>query len=232
MTRNFLIVLTIILSLYSCKQAPRKEEKTPTVSGKHTALIIPEAKEIAPEQQADTVRLDFGDFLLLMPDIEVYRNDSIQGNDTIVISPELGYDLDSQVVIFRSKANIKSVEAFECFKTALSIPNEGPHLDLYDWKGYESNWTRLMPVQENQFMMSFISEKEASKFPEFTKEELVQEADRLEKGWGDLIKRPSPGGWKDNYWTGVGIRRIKFVLTTHQGKVFEKYLVAYLPMGC
>ncbi len=232
MTRNILILLTIILSFSNCKQASTKEVSSPYIIEKPKALTTPKAKEISPEQTADTVRLEFGDFTLLMPGIEVYRNDSIQGKDTIEISPELGFDLDSQVVILRSKANIKSIEVFECHKTVLSIPDEGPHLDLYDWKGFESNWTRLKPLQKNQFMMSFISEKEASKFPEFTKEELIEEADRVEKGWGDLIKRPSSGTWKDNFWTGVGIRRLKFVLTDYDGKVFEKYLVAYMPMGC
>jgi hypothetical protein len=231
MTRITLIILATTLAFSNCKQAPKGASKHPNIE-QPKGLTALKATDVSGVNTIDTARIDFGNFTVLMPDIEVYRNDSISGKDTIKISPEIGYDLDSQVVILQLKPNIKSVKIFESYKTVLSIMDEGPHLDLYDWKGYESDWMNLKSAGNKSFMMRAISEKDASRFPKFTKEELVELAEKAEQGWGDILRKPSYGSWKNHFWIGVGIRRIKFVVTDMQGKVFEKYLVAYIAMGC
>lgn len=232
MIRYILIILSIIFSLSNCKQVPTKEANSQAILEKPKILTPSKTKETSVESASYIVSLDFDDFTLIMPDIEIYRNDSIPGKDTIEISPELGYGLDSQIVMVELKPNIKSIEVFESYKTVLSIMDEGPHLDLYDWKGYESNWTSLKTIKDKVFMMRLISEKEAARFPDFTKEKLVEVAESVEKGWGNTLTKPSYGTWKDHYWIGVGIRRLKFVLTDSEGKSITKYLVAYIPMGC
>lgn len=221
MIRNILIPLTVIFAFSHCKQASTPEEKSKATIETPKALTVLNTKEAAVEMASDTVRLHFDDFTLLMPNIEIYRNDSIPGKDTIEISPELGYGLDSQIVMVHLKPNIKSVEVLESYKTVLSIMDEGPHLDLYHWKGYESSWTEIKPLKDKVFMMKFISEKEAARFPGFTKEELVEVAENAEKGWSNTLTKPSYCTWKDHYWIGVGIRRLKFVLTDSEGRSFE-----------
>jgi hypothetical protein len=50
------------------------------------------------------------------------------------------------------------------YQTSLTISDEGPHLDLLDWKHYESEWSDLEQLGNLKFRMPTYTDEETSAF--------------------------------------------------------------------
>jgi len=118
------------------------------------------------------------------------------------------------------------------YQTSITVMNEGPHLDLLNWKHYTSKWHDTERVSSIRFTLPVFTEAQTSMFPDVTILE-IQEAVLASGGdrWANLVQgirgpRDHPAGvglsaiwvriqiWKQEAWT---------TLTT---------LVVYPPMGC
>ena len=235
-TQNLLILITLG-AFYSCLQEKQNEEKK--VSKKRTYYEIPlvdpypvpevERKEVK-EQQIDTAKVNFGEVTLLFPNLTLYTSE--QNGDSVILHPEIGSTLNSQKVIVKKPRNV-NVQLVEQYKTSASIPMEGPHLDLVEWKGFESAWVELEKLNDSLFVCSLITEEMASQFPEITQEELAEEVLKMSnERVAELILKPYGGDWKKAYWVGLGLRKIKVLITDELGNTTEKLLIFYIPMGC
>jgi len=71
------------------------------------------------------------------------------------------------------------------YETSLTISDEGPHVDLLDWKHCVSDWEPVQATAPNRFVLPAPSPEQAHCFPDFTHRELVAAARKALSAWAD-----------------------------------------------
>jgi hypothetical protein len=118
------------------------------------------------------------------------------------------------------------------FETSLAVSNEGPHLDLLDWKHHYSPWRTLQPTRGNRFLIAAISQEESSRFPAVTAEEIrwvVKQA--AGEGWAELVRDVRHPNDAPCY---VALSKISLRISVKEGKAWRQIhqLDCLVPMGC
>ena len=128
---------------------------------------------------------------------------------------------------------IKSIKVAQRYETSLTIMDEGPHVDLTDWKHYLSDWQELSVVN-GHFRSLAYRPQDYEKFPEVSKNEIleaVQDRVNHQQKWVNLAKN-----CKDpySYPCGVSISRYFLKLTVEDGSdTPDEHIVVFeVPMGC
>ena len=151
------------------------------------------------------------------------------------ISLELGDTIESAVVEVVPRGDDDRDLAVQYqIETSMTIMDEGPHIDLVDWKHYTSDWTDLERIDARRFRMPKIeSDYElGSQFPAYTVDELYEAA--MAAGghrWADLARewpRPEDGR------VGVGISTVRIRVVAHESRGMETLFTLHIsvPMGC
>jgi len=93
-------------------------------------------------------------------------------------------------------------------ETSMTIMDEGPHIDLVDWKHYTSDWIDLERIDARRFRLPKIESNYelASRFPTYTVDELYEAA-------------MATGGHR---WADLARKRMETLFTLHIS----------VPMGC
>ncbi len=235
--RYSILIFIIQLSLLFISCSEEVPVNTNTIPNNDTlkycdSLSLQTMNSVSDPKNEDTLRLDFFDFQIEFPHLSTFDNDKIQIKDTTELFLDLESSVDSAILIIKGE-NIASISLTEQFQTAISIQDEGPHIELYDWKNHQSDWIKVDSVSPFVYRLKYISEQENGNFPKFSKEELINAALKYgDEHWSDLIKNPPVGSWKDQFWIGVGVRRIKINGISNTGKPINKLLIIYPAMGC
>lgn len=129
--------------------------------------------------------------------------------------------------------NIQVVTVFQRFETSLTLMDEGPHVDLTDWKHYISEWEEL-PLEDLQFSSAVYDERHYQQFPQVTPQEILQAVDQRVKSnerWTSLARKCQD---PLSYPCGVSISRyfLKIRFRDAQAHTFDKIVVFEVPMGC
>jgi hypothetical protein len=118
------------------------------------------------------------------------------------------------------------------FETSLTVSNEGPHLDLTDWKHYRSGWREIKKLQSNKFLTLKVSDKDSIRFPDVKMQEVRREVARLRGNeWSKLVAQARTVNDPPLY---VGVSKISLrikVREAGQWKVIKR-LDFNVPMGC
>ena len=70
----------------------------------------------------------------------------------------------------------------------MSVSAEGPHLDLVDWRHFDSPWKRLKALSSRRFQTLATNQMQDSKFPPTTTREIVQEVRRqVGTEWSEVV---------------------------------------------
>ena len=106
------------------------------------------------------------------------------------------------------------------YETSLSISDEGPHLDLLDWKHHTSEWRDLERLSPTRFRVPTLTEEEQERFPSYRPEELREAVLKAgDEGWLELL-----GGGS------VGVSSIRLRVIAPGA---EPFVVAFsIAMGC
>lgn len=118
------------------------------------------------------------------------------------------------------------------FETSMALSDEGPHLDMTDWKHYTSNWQELEKIESNKFLASKISEADGERFPKVTRKEIYDAV--LKDGgkrWANYSKTCKTVNDGPCY---VAISRISFRIKAKekgQWKIIHRINFS-VPMGC
>lgn len=154
--------------------------------------------------------------------------------EKIAVDVELGDTIFGQTIILipLSRAEGKDFRIQAQYQTSLTISNEGPHLDLLDWKHYESEWSDLEQLGNLKFRMPTYTDEEASRFPNVSSKEIHQAV--LEAGgsrWAEVVK---PVRRPTEYPASVDISTLRLrILVQEQSKWREIHLIEFnLQMGC
>ena len=73
------------------------------------------------------------------------------------------------------------------FETSMGIGDDGPHIDLLDWKHCRSDWRPAEPLADHGFRVPAPNEGDDSCFPDSTRGELREAVKRVmaQPGWDD-----------------------------------------------
>ena len=128
------------------------------------------------------------------------------------------------------------------FETSMAISDEGPHIDLLDWKHCVSEWKFLQPMQGgNHYRLPGPTEAEASCFPPVTAQEIEAavlaelqgysfEEARMQR-WLELARTAAPPGEGPMY---IGISKVRLRVEQYVADHWAEVTTVEftLPLGC
>ncbi len=184
--------------------------------------------------QSKPLRIELGDLVLTIPDIAIdlhyYLSVEDLSADSVLISLELGDTPLGYMLVFHSQVStISSVK--QRYETSITVMDEGPHLDLINWKHYFSPWVTLKMVSTNQYQAIGYSQAQSEMFPEVNIEEVRRVVKKL--GGERWLKHIEDSEDIHTYPLGIGISKVEFVIEYEVlGKLNQKVLIFDIPLGC
>lgn len=146
---------------------------------------------------------------------------------------EFSLSIENQIIALHPYPNdSREFKIEQQFETSMSISEEGPHIDLTDWKHYTSDWREIKELSGNRFLTLNISAADHQKFPKVMSKEIYNAV--LKNGgkrWADYAR--SCKNANDSVCS-VSISRISFrIKAKENGKwnVIHKINVS-IPVGC
>lgn len=156
-----------------------------------------------------------------------------KSDEVVRVDLELGDSLEDLILRLHPRKGLKADFVVEqSFETSLTVMQEGPHLDLLDWKHYQAPWQPLKKLSATDFRTRRISAADSEKFPTVTPEEIQAVVTR--EGGAQLGKYVSKVKGPNDYPCGVGISKVRFRIKVREGteeKVIQT-LEFLVPMGC
>lgn len=182
----------------------------------------------------ESLSIDLQDFTIGFSKIVVDEHYNFEvkaiGKDTVFVRLELGDTIEGSEISIASDS-VEAAYVFQRYETSITVMNEGPHLDLLDWKHFISDWVKLQAPTEGKFKAISYGEDDWARFPEVTASEIKQAV--LEYGgqsWADLVSGITS---ITDQPIGIGISKILLrVEYSRNGKRFQKTLIFEVPMGC
>lgn len=115
------------------------------------------------------------------------------------------------------------------YETSITIMDEGPHLDLTDWKHYHSEWIPAKMISQGVFEIK-LNDSSGSQFPFVAKSEFIEAVKKSMPGkskWLDLANKCET---PNTYPCGVSISRVWIKATKSNGETQEREM--HIAMGC
>lgn len=168
------------------------------------------------------------------PEIEVAETKIEDLSDkSIDFDLDLSHSIENQIIALHSYPNdSREFKIEQQFETSMSVSDEGPHLDLTDWKHYTSDWKEIKRLEGNRFLTSKISESDYERFPKVTNKEIYQailkDSGKRWANYARSCKTPNDAPCL------VSVSRISFrIKAKENGKwnIIHKINVI-VPMGC
>jgi hypothetical protein len=150
----------------------------------------------------------------------------------IFVDLDLSESIENQIILLHGTIPEREFKLEQQFETSLVISDEGPHLDLIDWKHYRSEWREIKKLGNNKFLTLKLSEADASRFPHVTMQEIYQEV--LKKGddrWTNLVRTAKT---INDYPIGISVSKISLRIKVWEDERWRvlKRLEFTIPMGC
>ena len=136
---------------------------------------VGDTEEIYTKEYVD---LNFEDFSVRVFRFKTFNkniNEVVFSKDSIIkVKSDLGFTPFCKVVQIKN-SNWNETRVYWRYKTSLSISDEGPHLDLLDWKHYTSDWEEVDKIDGNNWwLIDYGIVRRERKFPDVSKEEIIQ----------------------------------------------------------
>lgn len=117
------------------------------------------------------------------------RHIKLGKNQQAIIDLDLPEDIDNQEVTLNFPGNSSAYRVLQRYRTSMSISAEGPHLDLVDWRHFDSPWTPLHSLDAKRFRTLKSDQMDASRFPSTTQSEILAEVHRrVANGWSRVLE--------------------------------------------
>ena len=231
---NYKLGILLAIVLVSCQQTEKSENEgkvLQTVKNVEPELTNIEEKATSKNKNSLVVELQY--FNLVFDDLSSQNEYLEISNDTVHISLDLtSYFKTGIIQILDIPERLDSLKIYENYKTTMSIQAEGPHLELYDWKEFKSDWKPLKLRNDQIYQMMEISEDGRAQFPKFTDEELLSELSKYENvNWRTYVSEMIEQGNRGFYWIGVSQRNLK-VEYNIDGVKNQEIIKLWIPMGC
>ena len=151
-----------------------------------------------------------------------------------VIDLNLGESVYNQEVTLNFREN-NEYRMLQRYRTSMSISAEGPHLDLLDWRHFDSPWVSLKALSSKRFRMLAANQMEGSNFPWTANEEIVEEVrKRVGTDWPEVLELAKGCGGPNEGACLVSISSIylRIQKRVRVGWIDVGLIEFRLPMGC
>ena len=188
-----------------------------------------------PTQAAPTLFLVIRVRISSVPELHAEREFRLTANRTTVVALDLGEDLDGQPVWIAGKRSSDTYRVLERYRTSLTITGEGPHMDLLDWKHYDSPWEAMQRQSSARFLARTIAEYEANLFPRVSRSEMFRAVDlRARRGWSEAAELVRECSGPNSHPCGVGVSSRYFRVQCNDGGTWVTIgtVEVRIPMGC
>ena len=158
------------------------------------------------------------------------------------VALELGDGLEGTILSLSTTASPDTHRVSMQFETSMAISDEGPHIDLLDWKHCVSEWKLLPRMQGgNSYRLPGPTEAEASCFPAVTAQEIEAavlaelQGDGFDETraqrWLELARSVNVPGESPSY---VGVSKVRLRVEQYvDGRWVEVTRVEFTsPLGC
>ena len=158
------------------------------------------------------------------------------------VALELGDELEGTILSLSSTASPGTHRVSLQFETSMAISDEGPHIDLLDWKHCVSDWKFMPRMQDgNSYILQAPTDAEASCFPSFTPQQIEAallaelqnysfEEARVQR-WLELAKTAGTPGEGPLY---IGISKVRLRVEQFVDDQWAEVTTVEftLPLGC
>jgi hypothetical protein len=152
-------------------------------------------------------------------------------NENIDSYLKLGDNIDAQVIKITSSTTSKFKVSVQ-FETSLTIMDEGPHIDLTEWKHCTTDWVDLKSVKPNEYILPKSTKIDGTCFPKVSDEEIRSEVRLVAGGrWSSLLKGDID---VNNYPLGVSLSAMRIRIQEEINGMWRLVTTINfnIPMGC
>ena len=149
-------------------------------------------------------------------------------------------DLDIGDDIYRKEITIvggdesAQYRIFERYRNSMTVMGEGSHLDLIDWRHFDSEWIELDQLAQRKFRTLAYEQMDSSKFPTTTKSELLSAVRKRASDWPRIVELAKTCRNPNDEPCGVLVSSLFFRI---EKLVRDRWTTVgmvevYIPMGC
>jgi len=151
-----------------------------------------------------------------------------------IVKLDLGEYLDSSEVTLYFRDSSTSYRILQRYRTSMTISGEGPHIDLIDWRHFDSQWKLLNSSGPHSFRTVSADQMDVE-FPRTSQADIFKEARRhIGNGWpgfwdfAKTCRGPNDGA------CSVGISSVYLKIQKQvRGRWSDAALLEFqIPMGC
>ncbi len=153
---------------------------------------------------------------------------------TTVVDLDLAESVDSQEVTLNFRED-HEYRVLQRYRTSMSISMEGPHLDLIDWRHFDSSWKSLKALSSKRFRMLATNQMQSWKFPPTTNAEIVAEVRKhVGTDWSEIVEVAKRCGSPSDGACFVSISSIylRVQKRVRAGWIDVGLIELRIPMGC
>jgi len=145
---------------------------------------------------------------------------------------DLGVDISNTKLFIDSEENANYRVHIQ-LETSMAIGDEGPHLDLSDWKHCTTEWLSVKPLDKVSFVLPDISSIKTDCFPQLSMDEIKAEV--LKRGgqrWLNVLERNIGSDYYDPTYIALSAIRIKIEKQVNSQWQEVTVINFNVPMGC
>jgi hypothetical protein len=156
-----------------------------TLSESQSKTLTPLKQDVNVGNRADlsiVVRVNFDP-----PSITI-RPITLSQHRSTIVDLDLGEDIDGQEVTLAGH-NAVRYRVLQRYRTSMTVMAEGPHLDLIDWRHFDSSWMPLRSLASNRFRTLESNQMADAKFPGITRSDMINAVRRrVGKDWPYILQ--------------------------------------------
>ena len=193
-----------------------------------TAEIEVPVEPPAPADFSVVIKTDLGDGELGSHTIGLSKN------PVVVEDLDIAEFIDGQEISIVGGDKAAQFRIFERYRTTMTVMGEGPHLDLVDWRHYDSEWIPLDQLDQRRFRTLASDKMDCSKFPVTTKAELISAVRKRAADWPTAVELAKTCRSPHHEPCAVGVSSVYFRIEKQVGDRWIKVglVEVLIPMGC
>jgi hypothetical protein len=180
------IAFEIGLALSGLLRIPTQEESIHPVTISPTTMVRPQIQELPdlPREPDITRGSDLSIGIKVSqpgdnPPTSELKNLELSKHRTTVVHLYLDEYVDKSKVTLNFRDRSAEYRILQRYRTSMSVSAEGPHLDLIDWRHYDSPWRSLKSLGHNRFQTLPAEQMHDARFPTTSKADIIKEVRRL-----------------------------------------------------
>ena len=226
-----LLTFSIGAVVYYFTRPEASPEPIPVVEVKPPAKTSEIEKPLEPPGPVDfavVIKTDLGD------GAEGSHTVRLSKNPVVVEDLDVPEYIDGQEISIVGGDKASQFRIFERYRNSMTVMGEGPHLDLVDWRHFDSEWMPLDQLDQRRFRTLESDRMDCSKFPPTTQAELISAVRKRAADWPEAIELAKTCRSPHHEPCAVGVSSLYFRIEKQAGDGWIQVGIVevLIPMGC